>query len=419
MTRKRCSHCLHLLPPKQVKYHLNTCRKRRRCKDPDEKCEKDLSTCGEEEFGFESLNLDVMELVFSRLNDPVTRIRFSAVCRFWRWVARHCSTPQFPWLKLQHDCESDYIFFNLSDGMTHTFHVPGPKGLVCSGSFEGWLVMQTPFRFRKKEIFLVDPLSKVKIHLPVTTINDSDNRQTVLLPPMFVFYLSSAPISIDGAINNNCLVAAIDVMSNDLYLCRLGDQSWTRQYFTNVKHFNFEEIIFCDGLIIAIDSWAMKRVKILELVLESDHHLRLKAKRHFLPLPLFGVYDDDRDPTCCSNPFKWREELYLVFHEFRIVSGKFKTVAFHVFKLDSRWKLLKVKNIEDGVIFLVTDVPKCFSVRDFPPSLNLKRNCIYYKVPGSSAIDIFCLEDGKWEPCPSLSSHQRGRYVWYTPKIFY
>lgn len=97
-------------------------------------------------------------LLFNRLNDSVTRVQFSAVCRRWRWVARCNSTltaPQFPWLMLDTNWNSerddDLMFFSLSDGKTHTLHLPEAHGLHCCGSFEGWLMMQDDFLTGKKE----------------------------------------------------------------------------------------------------------------------------------------------------------------------------------------------------------------------------------------------------------------------------
>lgn len=70
-----------------------------RLKDMDGKCEKDMILNEVEESGFGSSNLDVMKLAFDRLNDPVTRMRFSAVCGFWRWgctMLLHYDTSPIP-----------------------------------------------------------------------------------------------------------------------------------------------------------------------------------------------------------------------------------------------------------------------------------------------------------------------------------
>ncbi|XXG51748.1 hypothetical protein AAC387_Pa03g0250 [Persea americana] len=298
--------------------------------------------------------------------------------------------------------------------------------MIICGAFEGWLVMQSSIRAKRRKFFLIDPLSKAKIHLPVTAtaINDTVNQQTVPVPALFAVHLSSAPISNDGANNNNCVAVGIS-MTNNLYLCKLGDQSWTRQDFIEAQHFRFEEIIFHNGSFIAIDCWAWGQVWILELVLESDHHLKVRAKMHSLPLPVFGDPDDEDNVHAFDsyrNLIEWRGDLYFVFHEMR--GQKEETVALHVFKLDKlepRWNLVKVENIGNGAIFLVTTVPKCFSMKDFPPSLNLKGNCIYHKRYLLRSTNVFHIGDGKWEPCPSLSSVQTKEdpFLWYAPKIRY
>ncbi|XXG60015.1 hypothetical protein AAC387_Pa04g2000 [Persea americana] len=206
---------------------------------------------------------------------------------------------------------------------------------------------------------------------------------------------------------------------------RLGDKYWTRQHFNELGHFNYDEILFYNGSLIAMDSMSRK-VLILEMVLELKHHLKLRAKMHSLPLPMFGEHHEDGDEVYVNDSLRslveWRGELYLVFHEMiatRLFTAVSKTTtAFHVYKFDSRWDLVKVKNFEDGMIFLVSSRPKCFSVKDFSPALNLKGNCIYYSNQNTSHTNIFCLEAGKWEPFPSFC-FPGSLSMWYTPRICY
>lgn len=73
------------------------------------------------------------------------------------------------------------------------------------------------------------------------------------------------------------------------------------------------------------------------------------------------------------------------------------------------------------MIFLVNNFPKCFSENDFPPTLNLKGNRVYFIMHGFSSpivTDAFRLEDGKWEQCPSLT-FEHSPFLWYAPKIDY
>lgn len=155
IARKGCLHHLHLPVLERLQYRLTTYPKLSRHKYMDEKRQKNMNIAREEELGFGSLNLDVLELVFNHLNDSVTRIQFSAVCRLWRWVAQRCclmASPQFPWFMLSNDCKSksDRRFFSLSNGMTHTLHLPEAQGWRCCGSFEGWLVMHSGPLDKKK-----------------------------------------------------------------------------------------------------------------------------------------------------------------------------------------------------------------------------------------------------------------------------
>lgn len=73
-------------------------------------------------------------------------------------------------------------------------------------------------------------------------------------------------------------------------------------------------MLFYNGSFLAIEEHA-SRLVILELVLEMDRDLKLRVKTHPLPLP-GELYDVDRDPdSILRYLIKWREEIYLVFHE--------------------------------------------------------------------------------------------------------
>lgn len=175
-------------------------------------------------------------------------------------------------------------------------------------------------------------MSKAKIHLPDTVINDSVDPQIVPLPHIYRVHLSSAPISNDGANNNNCFVVAVDRLHN-LYLCRLGDRSWTRQHFNGLERFDYDEIRFYNGSFIAFECCSL-RINILELVLESDHHLKLRAERHFLPAPVVGKHRVDCDEIIKSL-IEWCGELYVIIHEMKSYRRRGKvTTAFHVFKME-------------------------------------------------------------------------------------
>ncbi|XXG39389.1 hypothetical protein AAC387_Pa01g0358 [Persea americana] len=351
-------------------------------KGTDEDSERYVIIHGEKS-GIEYSNPDVMEQVFIRLNDMVTRIRFSAVCGSWRWVARGHRT-SLVWLKLQTLDKSDgQKFFSLSDGRTRTLRLPEAHGWCSCGSFEGWLIMQTRLR-RETEVFLLDSLSKVQIHLPVLQI---DHLLTgPFVPCGFIIssaFLSSAPNS-NGADNTNCLIIAIDI-SNNLHVCRLGDKSWTCHHFSNslLKAFRHDRMLFHNRTAISL-SFQSSCI----MVMEFDHHLDLRAKIHWL-----SPWIADFRLKTSRFLVEWRGELLLGFH----VHGHNK--AFHVYKIGSMWNLVEVESLGDGMIFLITQQPRCFSVRDFP-ALDLKGNCIYYRV--NHQMHAFHLEAERSERCKSL-----------------
>ena len=299
------------------------------------------------------LNQDVLEQVFHLLIDSATRIRFSAVCRFWRWAAQSCClrTPGLPWLMLSAYCINDCLkFFSLRDGVTYALHLPEAKGWRCRGSFMDWLIMQTACM---NWILLINPLSKVKIRLPITT-GDCSHASVEPMPIISVAFLSSAPKSYDGANNTNCLVVAVS--STHLHLCRLGDQSWTRHPLDNlgIKCAYFNEMLLFEGSLI-VKEYSSNTI----MVFEFDHRLNCRLKHSFF----FPSFDSIK-----SYLVEWCGELFLVFHSIFMVLA---------YKFDSRWNLVKMNNLGDGMIILFNDRPKCLSVKDLP-TLNLKPNRIYY-----------------------------------------
>ncbi|XXG52769.1 hypothetical protein AAC387_Pa03g0997 [Persea americana] len=161
---------------------------------------------------------------------------------------------------------------------------------------------------------------------------------------------------------------------------------------------------------------------VVEMVLELDHTLKFKVKIHSLPLSMLPGDDDDNSDNDYSDDrlpelVEWRGELYLLFQERHFSS----TVGLYLYKLESKLKnLAKVESLGDGMILLLNGRPKCFYVNDFPPSLNLRGNCIYHikfqmLVPVNASV--FCLEDRKLEPFPILTFQHLPSMMWYIPKI--
>lgn len=120
-------------------------------------------------------------------------------------------------------------------------------------------------------------------------IDDTADPPILHMPSIVKACLWPTPISNDGTKNNdNYLVVAVG-FDHILYLCRLGDQSWTRQHvFSKPERFCYRQKLFYNGSIVAKENSGNKYIRILE-----------SAKIHCLPLPMlpmFGYYDDDDGP---------------------------------------------------------------------------------------------------------------------------
>ncbi|XXG48841.1 hypothetical protein AAC387_Pa02g3176 [Persea americana] len=276
-------------------------------------------------------------------------MQFSAVCRSWRWVAQHCCPPtQFPCLMLSSDYQSDdRLFFNFSDSLTHKWHLPEAHRSCCCGSYCGWLIMQTFDNGPRQKIFLIDLFSKAKIHLPIMTreySQDSVDPSLKLMSVIMKVALSSASKSNDGAINTNCLVAAVD---------RFGHLFWCRLEFAGTQ------------------------IMVMKF---DDHHLRFRARRHPSLFSKFGDYVRKADEFIVSSYMvEWRGHIYFVLLKNRWTGNIMRcdTEVFHTYKLDSGWNLVKVENLGEGMIFILGNgYSKFISVTDISPALNLKGNRI-------------------------------------------
>lgn len=140
-------------------------------------------------------------------------VRFRAVCRSWRSVAKPADlTPQLPWLFLP--CKLDTnccIFFSPVTGDVHRFPLPEARGKRICGSRDGWLALVDD---RTNALTLLQPLTGSHISLPPLGIKRKLVSKVIL---------SSSPTSASP-----CVVTVFFVGAPELGFCRLGPDGWSQ-----------------------------------------------------------------------------------------------------------------------------------------------------------------------------------------------
>ncbi|XP_059636518.1 F-box protein SKIP23-like [Cornus florida] len=377
---------------------------------------------------------ELLETIAGKLTILIDYIRCRAVCVKWRSSIPR--TPlhlpcQLPWLMLPpprtHQTHRR-SFFNLSTNKTHRLDLPEiPYHRRRCGSSHGWLV----FLHESPEIYLLNPFTRSKIHLPplstfpnVIGFNFSDiGREYSLRSPAGVVYtcnlkdmrnnfikkviLSSSPSN-----DSDFVALAILNRTGDLAFCKKGDKSWR---CIEGSESYCEDVIYYNGLFYAVDKYGAiaicdvcgpsPRVSIMDTPPQfgGDMQYLVRSMNQFL---LVTRYLDT----------EYDEDLFEIF--------VYKTVLFKVYRLNlsnSNWE--EVTNLGDQMLFLGENSSFALSASDFP---GCEGNCIYYTddysesnyddAPWDHDLGIYNLEDGTIETFPCYHSPSGWPPpIWITP----
>ncbi|XP_034675006.1 F-box protein SKIP23-like [Vitis riparia] len=380
------------------------------------------------------LHPELLDFIAKKFKIYTDYVRFRAVCHNWRAsvpkTPHHLPT-QLPWLMLPQSQphHTHRPFFSLSLNKFHFLHLPeASHRRRRRGSSHGWLLILD----EAPEIFLLNPLTRSKVHLPplstfpnVVRFNFADvgreyalrtssgNVYTRSLKKMRDSFIKKTILSSSPANGSDFIAVVILNQTGDLALCRKSDDSWT--FLEDAQSYS-EDVIFHRGLFYAVNKYgsiavcdvsgSSPRVSIIEMpqqfggdlqyLVESGEELLLVTR--YLDL----TYDVEPDQT----------------------SLIYRTTRFQVCRLDSkapRWEV--VSSLGDRALFLGENLSLSLSSVDFP---GCKGNCIYYTddysednydgIGGEQDLGIFNLEDGSIEPLPC--SHFRIRWpppLWVTP----
>ncbi|TVU24242.1 hypothetical protein EJB05_26663, partial [Eragrostis curvula] len=290
-----------------------------------------------------SLPLDLVGLVLSHLHSDAIRVRFAAVCRHWRHVARNYLPslfPAFPWI-----FSRDGSCLRLPVGELHRLRFR--KGVSCHGSFGDWLLFQENGLWRNRR-FLENPLSGAIVPLPSRHSSAESKSELFHIVKVIVCSndLIAAMIRYDGTYINRVVC------------CRPGMPSWSRPGEHNSCRY-YEDIAFHEGNIYTVAAGGDLFVH--EITKGSvTREPKLSLPKRVLQAPAWPVLYYD---STCHLVLSCTGKLLLVrWFLPRNPWACSIDLMLQVFEADFEMDLwLEVENLNDQVLFVSSKCSKAMS----------------------------------------------------------
>ncbi|XBI86045.1 hypothetical protein VPH35_094070 [Triticum aestivum] len=302
---------------------------------------------------------DILAVVYGMVASARGRVRFAAVCRSWRAVARaEVPPPALPWLLLESsDCSDTKYLHCPEDGADAIVWIQLPSCERLVGCHDGgWVVSSPPLR-------ITNLFSGAEVALP-------ENQRGIFCYDKLVF---SKPPTSDG-----CTLATITEYRG-IALCRVGypDSVWTRQKHRHSRR--LEDITFCNGELYGLTKFQGDVYK-FEIGVNEDGEPVVTAA-NLLNCPLWEEYVSESEKSyifdlhgkiavaisarCSRNP----EGFFKVFELVDIHGDGPATSCKH--------KWVEVTSLDDHALFLGRTFSKAVRVPDGKVG-HLERNHIYY-----------------------------------------
>ncbi|KAJ3687846.1 hypothetical protein LUZ61_017010 [Rhynchospora tenuis] len=264
---------------------------------------------------------EIVGFISEKVKSITDYVRFRAVCSHWRSAClpkpRHLP-PQLPWLMFPWDTRDKddvgiHLFYDLWESKMHELHLPVTIDMTCCGSCGGWLLLVAT---GDKEIFLLNPLSQVRVDLPPFTAwakhlgDDWDApRWDVSLKFCFASYCDSKMILSTDLTDPECLIILFNLNWQTIFFCRVGDPCWTS---VNIPEENrLEDVTYYNGrLYLNYDPFYVGSMTIIDLTKPEDrivYHFEPELKTedvriYFLEgksgVYIVAVFFRDEDHTC-------------------------------------------------------------------------------------------------------------------------
>ncbi|CAO2149723.1 unnamed protein product [Urochloa humidicola] len=210
-----------------------------------------------------NLQPDLGELILIRLISHADRVRFAAVCRHWRFMAREYSAPRLPpplpWISFR-GCSFETLTLKVGDVSER--HVIGfGEEDVCRSSFGNWQLFQgkegSSRRWsRPRRCYLRNPLSGAMVRLPShcdkpVHLNGDGTHGMPSFRRFFKFDIGKVIVCSDELIIAKVLYRHHRVATREVVVCcHPGMSSWSRGLY-NGDHY-YVDMTFYKGKIYTV-----------------------------------------------------------------------------------------------------------------------------------------------------------------------
>ncbi|KAK0595115.1 hypothetical protein LWI29_003735 [Acer saccharum] len=287
-----------------------------------------------------ALPVEILPIIFQKLNDPGDVYRCGLVCVLWKSIVTTI-LPPFLLLSNVGTYKQSCRLFNTQTNQTHEIFLPELENCWFSSSSFGWLLtigFQQPH-----EVHLLNHFTRDRIQLP--------SAKQLSEPYDLRVITSTSPL------NPTCLVLAMRHFNNALAFCRPGDKSWT--CFEDFGRFD-NDVAFYKGEFYAVNA--------LGHLVHLDCNIPVVQKA-LIPCSAKSL---QRGTGQHSYLVELDGNLLLVVR----YTNEELTSGFEVHEFDwveNCW--IMVKNIGNNAILLGTGSSISLPISPFR---NFKANCIYF-----------------------------------------
>lgn len=387
------------------------------------------------------LPAELLESISKNIKIYADYLRFQAVCRNWRSAAPKPPLhlpPQLPWLVLppSRSHPSYRAFFNLSTDKLHFLSLPEYSANPSKrhrGSSEGWLLILD----LSPSIFLLNPLSGVKLHLPplstfpqVRSFNYSQIGKEYVIQSRFGYFtqnlrhmrdrfIKKIALSSNPSKDPNFVTLAILADTDGLAYCRSGGDSWIG--IENAFSFS-EDVIHFQGLFYAVN--IKGEIAICDVNGSSPQVSIIRPPRQTGGDIQYLVGSGD-------DLFLVTRHLFLQIEYATGIpeSSGYRTKKFDVLRLNRNepaWE--EVRSLGEMALFIGGNSSLSIRASDYPGCV---ANCIYYTDEYSefdfldgpckgNDMGVYNVSDGSIEPLPSFFFYtlQWPPPIWLSPNPY-
>ncbi|CAO2142409.1 unnamed protein product [Urochloa humidicola] len=358
------------------------------------------------------LQPDLADLFLRRLSSHADRVRFAAVCRHWRYVAREYSLPRLPpalpWISFR---GGPFETLTLEDGDIGERHFIGfREEAVIHGSFGDWQLFQEKagsgrWRSRRHRHYLWNPLSGATVRLPrhcvkPVCVNEDGSHGKLSIWRSCAFDLSKVIVCSDNLVAAIVLYHHRPMASREVVMCcRPGMSSWSRGLY--IRDHCYVDMAFYKGKLYTITRGGHL---FAHEVAESGRRsgkpkpmvTRIQEVSLAAPTSLDGFFASPFSNKSCYLVISNTGKLLMV--RWVLPYGSNSPVVVKVFEADfvtSKW--LEVKRLDGQLLFVSPKCSKAIStsghsgyskgnriyfldyslVRSCFPNTNI-RSCLYY-----------------------------------------